>query len=60
VSLEELTVWLKPRLAKYKIPKAIVILPEMPRNPLGKVNKKLLVRLFDDKKQAPPLRAISV
>jgi malonyl-CoA/methylmalonyl-CoA synthetase len=33
---------LKGRIASFKVPKRIVVLPELPRNAMGKVQKKLL------------------
>jgi malonyl-CoA/methylmalonyl-CoA synthetase len=39
---------LAERLAKYKIPKAIQILPQLPRNTLGKVQKAMLKARFAD------------
>jgi malonyl-CoA/methylmalonyl-CoA synthetase len=33
---------LQARLAKYKVPKRILIVPELPRNTMGKVQKNLL------------------
>jgi malonyl-CoA/methylmalonyl-CoA synthetase len=37
---------LRERLAGYKCPKRILFLPELPRNPLGKVQKQLLRERF--------------
>jgi len=34
--------WLKPRLANFKLPKRVFIVKELPRNTMGKVQKKLL------------------
>jgi malonyl-CoA/methylmalonyl-CoA synthetase len=33
---------LRPRLAAYKLPKRVLVLPELPRNTMGKVQKNLL------------------
>jgi malonyl-CoA/methylmalonyl-CoA synthetase len=41
-----LLVALRERLAGYKCPKRILFLPELPRNPLGKVQKQLLRERF--------------
>ncbi len=40
----ELKEFLKTRLAHYKLPKHIYIVPSIPRNQLGKVNKKTLLK----------------
>ncbi|KAG0167801.1 hypothetical protein DFQ28_009059 [Apophysomyces sp. BC1034] len=37
---------LKPRLAVYKVPTQLEIVPELPKNAMGKVTKKTLVQLF--------------
>ena len=37
----------KNELAKYKIPSLLKIVQELPKNAMGKVNKKELVTLFD-------------
>ena len=44
LELEELREWSKDKMAKYKIPRELVVLPAMPRNAMGKVNKKELVK----------------
>ena len=46
LTLEELRTWGKKRLAPYKIPTRAVIVDDLPRNPLGKVTKVLLKKLF--------------
>ncbi|KAA5828416.1 long-chain fatty acid--CoA ligase [Saccharopolyspora hirsuta] len=43
---ERLVAFLTPRLAKYKIPKTLVVLDEIPRNATGKVRKDVLRRQF--------------
>jgi acyl-CoA synthetase (AMP-forming)/AMP-acid ligase II len=40
LSAEDLVTFCKERLASFKKPEKIVFLPELPRNPLGKVLKK--------------------
>jgi malonyl-CoA/methylmalonyl-CoA synthetase len=45
-SLEELQTWCKERLASYKVPRKLLEVPEVPRNAMGKVNKKELRKLF--------------
>ncbi|MDY7095476.1 MAG: AMP-binding protein [Acidobacteriota bacterium] len=42
LSLEELRDWARPRLAPYKLPRSLTLLPELPRNALGKVVKPRL------------------
>jgi malonyl-CoA/methylmalonyl-CoA synthetase len=50
LTLEELRTWGKKRLAPYKVPTRIVIVDDLPRNPLGKVKKVLLKKLFEKTK----------
>ncbi|HUG83791.1 MAG TPA: AMP-binding protein [Euzebya sp.] len=40
----EAQVWLRQRLARYKVPKRIVVLDSLPRNATGKVLKRLLLQ----------------
>jgi malonyl-CoA/methylmalonyl-CoA synthetase len=47
LSLDELQGWCGSRMEQYKTPTRIVWLDEIPKNAMGKVNKKELVRLFD-------------
>jgi len=47
LSLEPLREWAKQRLAPYKAPSLLLTLDELPRNPMGKVVKPDLKRLFD-------------
>jgi malonyl-CoA/methylmalonyl-CoA synthetase len=44
--LDELRAFGKERLAPYKVPALLLALRELPRNPMGKVVKSELVRLF--------------
>jgi malonyl-CoA/methylmalonyl-CoA synthetase len=44
-ALEELQAFARERLAPYKLPRALVFLPELPRNALGKVQKGRLKEL---------------
>ena len=37
LDLESLRAWSQDRMAKYKIPREFVVLPEMPRNAMGKI-----------------------
>jgi malonyl-CoA/methylmalonyl-CoA synthetase len=41
---EALRDWAKQRIASYKVPKRVVLLTELPRNPVGKVVKPELVK----------------
>ena len=38
----EVIAWLKPRLANFKVPKRVFLVKELPRNTMGKVQKKVL------------------
>ncbi|SDL06837.1 class I adenylate-forming enzyme family protein [Streptomyces indicus] len=42
LALDELRSWLGPRLAKYKIPRELVLRETLPRTPSGKVTKHVL------------------
>jgi malonyl-CoA/methylmalonyl-CoA synthetase len=46
VNTEELNGWLKERMASYKLPRRYLILPELPRNAIGKVTKNEVKKLF--------------
>ena len=46
LALEDLRAWAKNVMATYKIPSRLLILPELPRNALGKVTKPELKRMF--------------
>jgi malonyl-CoA/methylmalonyl-CoA synthetase len=46
LNLDSLRTWSKERLAVYKIPSRLLVLPELPRNAMGKVVKPDLARLF--------------
>ncbi|KAL8458304.1 hypothetical protein ACS0TY_035974 [Phlomoides rotata] len=49
LTLEELTTWAKEKLAPYKIPTRLLLWESLPRNAMGKVNKKeLKKKLADD------------
>jgi malonyl-CoA/methylmalonyl-CoA synthetase len=43
---EALRTWAKGRLAPYKVPREVRLVPELPRNAMGKVQKPELVRLL--------------
>jgi fatty-acyl-CoA synthase len=40
---EEVQAFVKANLARYKVPREVVFLPELPRNPTGKILKRQLV-----------------
>lgn len=46
IDTEQLNVWLKQRMASYKIPRRYLIVPELPRNAMGKVTKNDVKKLF--------------
>ncbi|KAJ8249210.1 hypothetical protein GJAV_G00232350 [Gymnothorax javanicus] len=46
LTLQELKTWARERMASYNIPSGLVLVEEMPRNQMGKVNKKDLLKLF--------------
>ncbi|CAO2194764.1 unnamed protein product [Urochloa humidicola] len=46
LTLEALTSWLKEKLAPYKIPTRLYLWDSLPRNAMGKVNKKELKKLL--------------
>jgi malonyl-CoA/methylmalonyl-CoA synthetase len=43
LELPELRAWAKERMAGYKCPSVLRVLPSIPRNAMGKVNKKALI-----------------
>ncbi|KAI3832877.1 hypothetical protein MKW92_002059 [Papaver armeniacum] len=47
VCLEELQLWAKDKLAPYKIPTRLILWDSLPRNAMGKVNKKELKTKLD-------------
>ncbi|XP_054470793.1 malonate--CoA ligase ACSF3, mitochondrial [Anoplopoma fimbria] len=46
MTLPELKIWAREHMAPYTIPTGLVLVEEMPRNQMGKVNKKELLRHF--------------
>lgn len=46
LSLEELSNWAKDKIAPYKIPTQLIVWDKLPRNAMGKVNKKELKKLL--------------
>ncbi|MCU0923143.1 MAG: hypothetical protein MUF16_22955 [Burkholderiaceae bacterium] len=49
----ELLAWCKGKLAGFKLPKAAVVVTEIPRNPSGKILKRILREQFQDKIRSP-------
>jgi len=49
---EELTEYCKTKLAKYKVPKKIEFRKELPKSPIGKVLRRVLVEEEKKKQQA--------
>ena len=45
-TLEELRAFCRERLAPYKVPTRLAVLPELPRNAMGKVTKAAVKVLF--------------
>ncbi|MEL6844504.1 MAG: long-chain fatty acid--CoA ligase, partial [Bacteroidota bacterium] len=52
LDVEALKTWLRDRLPAYKAPRQFIMLDDLPRNTIGKVTKKELVRLFQQNKNA--------
>lgn len=46
ISVENLRHWAKDKMASYKVPSKIITVPELPKNQMGKVNKKQLKALL--------------
>lgn len=46
LTLHDLKIWAREHMAPYTIPTALLLVEEMPRNQMGKVNKKDLLRHF--------------
>jgi len=44
LNISEITEWMKQRMASYKVPKKFIILNNIPKNAMGKINKKELVK----------------
>ena len=42
LSVDQLKTWAKPKMASYKIPSTIIEVEALPRNQMGKINKKQL------------------
>lgn len=50
LTLTELRSWCEERIASYQIPSIIKLIDEIPRNAMGKFNKKEIVRDFFSEK----------
>ncbi|WP_299453589.1 acyl-CoA synthetase [uncultured Microscilla sp.] len=50
ITLDELREWAQEFLSKYKIPTAMMVVNNLPRNAMGKVTKPSIVRQFQQKK----------
>ncbi|XP_019194137.1 PREDICTED: malonate--CoA ligase-like isoform X2 [Ipomoea nil] len=48
LTLQQLSAWAKEKLAPYKIPTALYLWDSLPRNAMGKVNKKELKKILVD------------
>ena len=46
LALAALRTWAKERLAPYKVPTLLRVVEDLPRNPMGKVVKPEVARLF--------------
>mmetsp|Transcript_1604 Transcript_1604/g.4137 ORF Transcript_1604/g.4137 Transcript_1604/m.4137 type:complete len:584 (+) Transcript_1604:105-1856(+) len=46
LSIKELREWGKDRLASYKVPKTLEVVDELPRNQMGKLEKKKVIEQF--------------
>ena len=44
LTLERLRDWSRDKLPPYSLPKILRVVDQVPRNPMGKVNKKSLVK----------------
>jgi malonyl-CoA/methylmalonyl-CoA synthetase len=47
LGLDELRAWATDKLSKYKLPKVLRVVEELPRNAMGKVTKPAVKDLFD-------------
>ena len=48
VDPDEIVAWCRERLAGYKVPKSVDVVPELPRNPTGKILKRELRKPYWD------------
>jgi len=48
LSIKELRDWGKERMATYKVPQELLVVKELPRNQMGKLEKKKVLELFQE------------
>jgi acyl-CoA synthetase (AMP-forming)/AMP-acid ligase II len=53
LTADELLSWCKGKLAAFKLPKAAVVVAEIPRNPSGKILKRVLREQYREQVRAP-------
>ena len=53
LDIDTLRCWAEHRMARYKVPSRIIVVDEIPKNAMGKINKKALKPLFEEAKLAP-------
>lgn len=46
MSLSDLKQWASGRMIPYQIPTVLLVVEELPRNAMGKVNKKELIAMY--------------
>jgi long-chain acyl-CoA synthetase len=49
LSYEDVLAWCRPRLAEHKLPRSIVLLPEIPRTSRGKIDRAALIAFEREK-----------
>jgi acyl-coenzyme A synthetase/AMP-(fatty) acid ligase len=45
LTAEEVVAWCRPRLSPHKVPRSVVLVPELPRTPRGKLDRNELAAL---------------
>jgi len=48
LSMDQVLAWSRERLAPYKVPRSVILVPELPRTPRGKLDRPALVALRSD------------
>ena len=51
LTLEQIQKWCESKLAQHKTPTRLLLIDEIPKNAMGKVNKKELVNLFESNRE---------
>jgi long-chain acyl-CoA synthetase len=51
VNLNEIRAHVSEQIADYKVPESLIIVPEIPRNALGKIDRKLLLTMISECEQ---------